>query len=150
MGVGRGLDAKVAKHGVGFPAAQELDSVLLDVGAEEGGGAAGPEGATGHIGGVDACDRLQETSRVPEGVGDEGRWDVVPFVVGGVVVTIDRSFACSACKDKSADDASEGFDGTECGVVVGTMSDALTFYCVLLVSEFEVPLRSARDGSHVI
>ena len=87
---------------------------------------------------------------MPEGVSDEDRWDVVPFGVGGVVVTIDRSFACSACKDKLAYDASEGFDGAECGVVTGTMSDALAFYCVLLVSEFEVPLRSARDGSHVI
>ena len=55
VGVCRGLDSKVAKHGVGFPAAQELDSVLLDMGAEEGGGSAGPEGATGQIGRVDAC-----------------------------------------------------------------------------------------------
>ena len=33
---------------------------------------------------------------------------------------------------------------------VGAMSNALSFYSVLLVSEFEVTLGSVRDCSHVI
>ena len=37
MGVGRGLDMEVAEHGVGAPLAQELDSVGVGSGTEEGG-----------------------------------------------------------------------------------------------------------------
>lgn len=40
VGVDVGLDAKVAEHGVGFPSAEEHDDVGVNVGAEEGGGAA--------------------------------------------------------------------------------------------------------------
>jgi hypothetical protein len=42
-GDGVGLNAKVAKHGVGLPASEELDGVLVHAGAEEGSGAAGAE-----------------------------------------------------------------------------------------------------------
>ena len=45
VSMGGSLDAKVAEHGVGLPAAQELDGVRVDPGAEEGGGSARPEGA---------------------------------------------------------------------------------------------------------
>ena len=37
------LDAQIAEHGVGLPATKELDGVLVDTGAEQGGGAPGSE-----------------------------------------------------------------------------------------------------------
>ena len=46
LGVGGGLDAKVAEHGVRAPPAEELDGVGVGSGTQEGGGAARPE-ATG-------------------------------------------------------------------------------------------------------
>ena len=42
---GCGLDAKVAKHGVGLPAAQKLDDVWVHVGTEQGGGTPRTKGA---------------------------------------------------------------------------------------------------------
>ena len=48
------LDAQGAKHGVGFPAPQELDSVGVDAGAEEGGRAARAKRAGADESGRDA------------------------------------------------------------------------------------------------
>ena len=45
--VGSGLDTKVLEHGVGLPATEKFDSAGVDPGAEQGGSAAGPEGASG-------------------------------------------------------------------------------------------------------
>ena len=56
--VGRGLDAEVPQHGVGFPTAKEHDGVLVNVGAEQGGGAARTEGASAEERAVDARDVL--------------------------------------------------------------------------------------------
>ena len=41
--VGGGLNLQVAEHGVGFPAAKELDGVFVDPSTEEGGGTTGAE-----------------------------------------------------------------------------------------------------------
>ena len=71
-----------------------------------------------------------------EGVGDEGRQDVVPFAIGRIVVAMNGSVGCRACEDKAADDTSEGFDRAEDRVIVGTMPDAFSFDSVILVSEF--------------
>ena len=49
-----GLDAEVAKHGVGLPTAEELDGVRVHAGAEESGSAARAEGVCREQGGVDA------------------------------------------------------------------------------------------------
>ena len=43
VGMSSGLDAQVAEHDVGLPAAEELDDVRVDPGAEEGGRAPGSE-----------------------------------------------------------------------------------------------------------
>ena len=42
---GGGLDAEVGEHCVRLPATEELDGELVDISAEEGGGAAGVEAA---------------------------------------------------------------------------------------------------------
>ena len=49
-----GLNAEVAEHGVRFPAAEELDGVRIDAGAEEGGGPTWSERAGADQLGVDA------------------------------------------------------------------------------------------------
>ena len=92
VGYRGGLDAKIAKHGVGFPAAKELDSILVDASAKERGGptrakGAGREKVEGHAGLV--LDRL---GSVPQGVGDMSRWCFIPRAVVGVriVIVVDR------------------------------------------------------------
>lgn len=45
-----GLDMEVAKHGVAFPATNELDGVPIDVGTEKGHGTARTEGAGADVG----------------------------------------------------------------------------------------------------
>ena len=49
------LDAEVAEHGVGVPAAEEADDVRVYLGAEEGGCAPWAERPSGEELGVDAC-----------------------------------------------------------------------------------------------
>ena len=60
VSVGGSLDAKVAEHGVGLPAAQELDGVRVGPGAEEGGGATLSERAGREQFGGDACCLLEQ------------------------------------------------------------------------------------------
>ena len=49
------LDAEVAEHGVGVPAAEEADDIRIYLGAEEGGCTPRAERASGEEQGVDAC-----------------------------------------------------------------------------------------------
>lgn len=85
VGVDVGLDAQVAEHGVGFPAAQQLDGVLVDVGAEESGGSAGAEAAGGQECWVDAECVVEVVCAVPEASSDPLGRHGSEFV-GGVVV----------------------------------------------------------------
>ena len=52
--VGEGLDAEVDEHCVGFPAAEQFDGVLVDVGAEQRRGAARAKAAGAEQGGINA------------------------------------------------------------------------------------------------
>ena len=54
MGLCHGLDAEVVKHGIGFPASQELNGVFVNLGAEEGSGTAWMEAASTEEGWLDA------------------------------------------------------------------------------------------------
>ena len=88
VGDGSSLDAQVAEHGVGFSAAQELDSIFVDAGAEEGSGpsrakGAGREKVKGHAGFV-----LDGLGGVTQGVSDMSRWCGVPRAVVCVRVEI--------------------------------------------------------------
>ena len=56
VSMGGSLDAKVAKHGDGLPAAQELDGVQVNPGAEGGGRTIGSERVGREEGGRDAGD----------------------------------------------------------------------------------------------
>ena len=82
------LAAEVAEHGVGLPAAHELDEVGVDASAHEGGSASGAEraGTEEHEG--DAGDGLEEFGREPESVRDVCRLDLVPAEVGSVAVVV--------------------------------------------------------------
>ena len=92
VGYRGGLDAKIAKHGVGFPAAKELDGILVDASAKKRSGptrskGAGGEKVEGHAGLV-----LDGLGSVAKGVGDVSRWRGVPRAVVGVriVIMVDR------------------------------------------------------------
>ena len=68
-----GLDAEVAEHGIRFPAAKELDGILVDASAQEGRGSAGAEAAGTQEDWVDTCFVVDKGGSVPEGVGDDCR-----------------------------------------------------------------------------
>ena len=55
MRVGGGLDLQVAEHGIGLPAAEELDVVFVDTCTEEGSGATWAQGAAAQQVGFNAC-----------------------------------------------------------------------------------------------
>ena len=79
LGVGGGccLDAQVTEHGVGFPAAKQHNSFCADVGTEEGGRAAGAEGARGDLLCEEARVALMQAGGVSESVGHVGGFDGV-------------------------------------------------------------------------
>ena len=76
--VGEGLDAEVDEHGIGFPAAEQFDGVLVDVGAEQRGGAARAEAAGAEQGGINAGEMAKSGGTGAKGGGHEGVADVVP------------------------------------------------------------------------
>ena len=58
MGLCHGLDAKASKHGIGFPAAQELNGIFVNLSTQEGGGTAWTEAASTEKGRLNASLRL--------------------------------------------------------------------------------------------
>ena len=70
-----GGNSKASQHGVGFPSSKELDVVMVDTGAEEGGGPAGAEAAGTDAGGGDAGRGFEVVGSVFEAVGDVGGLD---------------------------------------------------------------------------
>ena len=78
--VGEGLDAEVDEHCVGFPAAEQFDGVLVDVGAEQRRGAARAEAAGAEQGGINAGEMAKSGGTGAKGGGHEGVADVVPGV----------------------------------------------------------------------
>ena len=132
------LDAKVAEHGIGPPAAHEADMVGVDASHHKRGRAAGAEGPGREEVEVDACSRFEGFSTVPECIGDVLGFDIVPGFVGRVVVATDRRFGRSPMFEVEVADASEGFDPTEQRVVSAFVADLLAFDGILLVIEREV------------
>ena len=92
VGLSSGLDAQVAEHGVGFPTAEELDSVFVNSSTEKSGSSTWAERTSANELGVNTSDVLEVLGRDPEGFGDVGGLDGVPALViaMAVVVFIER------------------------------------------------------------
>ena len=129
-----------------------MDCVLVDVGTEEGGGAAWVDGSGGKEGGRNACFRFNTFGGVTEGVGDEFRFGVVPFAVVrvSVVVAMDRGVRVGSVALEVACDAAQRFGWAEEGVMVGSVAYELASNSILLVSEFECRRVDGGNTLHVI
>ena len=73
--VGVSSDTEVTQHGVRLPAAEELDDVGVNVGAEEGSGSVGAEAASAEELRVDSSGWLQVGGGQAQGPGDVCRLD---------------------------------------------------------------------------
>jgi hypothetical protein len=133
-GDGVGLNAKVAKHGVGLPASEELDGVLVHAGAEEGSGAAGAEATRTEQPRGDPGGGLHGGSCVAESVGDDGGLEEAKCAVAGEVGA-DRGVARSVDGAEATGEASEGLAGAEARIVGGLVADLFAPDTILLVSE---------------
>ena len=148
LGVDGGLDPEVPEHSIRLPSTEEHDGVAVDVGAEESGGTAGAEGAGRHLGRVDAGDGFDGLSGMPEGIGDVGGFDVVPFEVFGmrVVMVVERRGGRRARLFEAESEAPERFARAEDGVGAGPVTDLFTAHRILLVTKLE---GRSGDASHV-
>ena len=144
MGVGRGGDSEVAEHGVGLPAAQQLNDVGVDVGAEEHGGAAGTQAASAEQAGVYARACYEVACRVAQGGGDGVGRDMALDVV--VVERGEGSFGGGVVLAEVSTEPGESFAGAKERIVGGGVANLLASDGVLLVSKTE---RSPRDAGTV-
>ena len=65
LGVDGGLGPEVPEHSVRLPSTEEHDGIAVDIGAKEGRGPAGANGAGRHLGVVDAGDGFDGLGGVP-------------------------------------------------------------------------------------
>ena len=105
----RGLDAQVSEHRVGLPAAEELDGELVDVGAEEGGGATRSEAAGTDSVRVDARLSVELRCGVTQGDGDVLGSDA-SRLSDVVIDSADRRVIRSRVLTEVADKAEERLD----------------------------------------
>ena len=102
----------VDEHGVGFPAAEQFDGVLVDVGAEQRSGAARAKKAAGaEQGGINAGEMAKSGGTGAKGGGHEGIADVVPGVV--VVVGVERSLGRGAMEPLMGSNAGKSAEGAQ-------------------------------------
>jgi len=113
VGDGGGLDAEVAEHGIGFPAAKKLDGVTVDSGTEEGGGTAWSKGASTDEGWFDSRGGFNFFGGVTEGVGDEFGLDFIPLLAATVVMAVDRVGWLSFVLFEMKCDAAQSFGGAQ-------------------------------------
>lgn len=139
VGVGESSDSEVAEHGVGLPAADELDGVGVDVGAEERGGAARTEAAGGELVWVDACVRHQLAGGVLQGVGDQPRSGIAALPTA-IPEGVDGSCRRGVVRPEMRADACKGFARAKLGVVGGLVRDLLAADGVLLSENVSVAL----------
>ena len=112
--------------------------VCVDVGHHQGGCSAGAEGTSGEEGRIDAGGRATEFSTVSEGVGDVPAFDVVPGLVGRVVVAADGRIGRSTMLEIAVHNPAERLGAAEEVVVGGRMADLFTLNCILLVRERKI------------
>ena len=139
LGVDGGLDPEVPEHGVGLPASEEHDGVAVDVGAEEGSGAARAEGAGGHFLRMDARGSLDGFGSMPQGVGHVSGSDFVPAVVlrVRVEVVMDRRGGIGIPLAEAECEAAESLARAESRVGGRAVADLFTAHCILLVTKLE-------------
>ena len=89
-GVDMRLDTQVAEHGVGFPAAEELDPGRVGVGTHQCGSATGAKAAGTEELPIDAGRALEGLRAMAEAIGDESGGHFAGLV-GVVVVGVERS-----------------------------------------------------------
>ena len=133
-GVDMGLDAEVAEHRIGFPAAEELDPGRVNVGAHEGGSAAGTERAGAEQFPVDAGSPLETLGTVSEAVGDDGAGHSAGSA-GGIVVGVEWSRGGSTVVPEMLSEPEECFRGAHDRVGVCALGDLFAADAVLLVGE---------------
>ena len=90
------MDPDIAQHGVGLPAAQELDGVRIDVGAKEGRGAARAQGAGRDCLRRDAGNILHGSGSVLKGVLDVFGGDAPDLAGGAVIKLVERAVRLGA------------------------------------------------------
>jgi len=139
--VGEGLDAEVDEHGIGFPAAEQFDGVLVDVGAEQRGGAARAEAAGAEQGRINASDVAKIGGTGAKGGGHEVVADVVPGVV--VVIGVQRGLGRGAMEPLMGGDAGESADRAQERVGGRALCDLFAADAVLLVSEGQAGMGQA-------
>lgn len=144
-GLGEGGDTKVSQHGVGLPATEELDDVGVDVGAEEGSGAARTQAASAEEGGRDARGILELRGGGAKRGGDMFGGHALALA-SRVVVVVDSCAGRGAMGAEVCADACQCFAWAEYWVEVGGMGDLFAFDGVLLVSKRE---GSPLDAVHV-
>jgi hypothetical protein len=134
-GEGMGLYPEVPEHGIRLPATQELDGVGVDIGTEEGGGAARAQGASRDRVWGDPSFVLNLGSSMTKGVGDVARGDGVPVPAFARTVVVERSVGRGVDFLEVHADAGERFARAEEGIIGSGMTDLLPLDAVLLVIE---------------
>ena len=88
---------------------------------------------------MDACDGVDVSGGVPEGIGDMGGLDVVPFgmVRMRVVVFVEGRVGGRARLFEAEGKAAEGLARAEERVGTGPVADLLTAHRILLVTKLE-------------
>ena len=108
--------AEVGINGVRPPTEEEFDDILVDFGAQEGGGPASAEGTDGDFGRGDAGDGLhifggkaESGGELVRGEGDEG----AACCAGGFVIAVERSGGRAVVGEDVQGNAFERADGTD-------------------------------------
>ncbi|CAJ1953577.1 unnamed protein product [Cylindrotheca closterium] len=128
-----GLDMEVAKHGVTFPASNELDGVAIDVGAEKGHGTARTKGAGANVGRKETEVGAAGGCSLVYCSGDVGRF----YGVMAAVLEIgcnDGVHVCSMLSEME-DTADHGADGAEDIMSAPTVTDDFATDTILLRGE---------------
>ena len=148
VGDADGHDPEVADHGIGAPAADELDGAGVDFGAEESSCSPRTEAVRCDFVCGDASQVFDTSGSPAQSVGDFRCGDSAAFSIGGCV-GVERGIRRVVVFTQVGDAALAGTDRAELGVAAAAMSYCFASHSILLVSEFET---HATDGwvIHVI
>ena len=150
MGVDGGLNPEVPEHGVGSPAAQELDAIGVGFGAEEGCGPSRAQGFDSEEGGRDTGAGADAVGPDAQPAGDLTVQDVAPAVLSYMEVAEERRVrGCSMLAVVQADPC-HGLDRAEHGIGVGFVPDLFAANRILLVSERKSDILHTEEVVHVI
>ena len=123
-----------------------MDGVGVDAGTEQSGGPTWSERAGGDQGRVDAGLGLDLKGGVSESVGDEAGRHVVPLVVVGADMMVERCLGGSVVLLKVECKTASGLAGAEEWIVGGGMTYFLAANAVLLVRELQSRVGYLEDS----